>query len=137
MTYERVVRFEDVDVVQIVFFARYLNYCHEAMEAFFEPLNGGYVDLITKRRIGFPAVHADVTYASPLRYGDRVQIRTSVEKIGNTSVTFRYEMFNATSQLTAAVVKHTCVVTDLTVLKKVTAIPGDVRALLEAHYAPA
>ncbi len=32
---EREVRFEDVDPAQIVFFARFLSYAHEAMERFF------------------------------------------------------------------------------------------------------
>jgi len=131
--YERQVRFEDVDVVQIVFFARYFNYCHEAMEAFFSPLPGGYVSLITQRKIGFPAVHAEIDYKSPLRYGDVVDIRVNVEQVGNTSVTFRYEMVNRTSGATAAVVKHVCVVTDLTLLKKVPQMPSDIRAHLEAH----
>ena len=39
---ERPIKFEDVDAASIVFFARFLNYAHEAMERFFAPLEGGY-----------------------------------------------------------------------------------------------
>ncbi|MFO0672802.1 MAG: acyl-CoA thioesterase [Polyangiaceae bacterium] len=83
--YERPVRFEDVDAAGIVFFARFLNYCHEAMEAFFGPLDGGYVRLINERHIGLPAVHLDVDYKAPLRYGDVARIEVTIPHVGRSS----------------------------------------------------
>ena len=93
--YERKVRFEEVDAAQIVFFPRFLNYCHEAMEALFDDLPGGYVSLIRDRKIGFPAVHVECDFKHPLRYGDIVRIETSVEKLGNKSCSFRYAVTRA------------------------------------------
>ena len=46
---QRAVRFEEVDAARIVFFARYLGYGHEAMEAFFGALEGGYHGLVDGR----------------------------------------------------------------------------------------
>ena len=64
-TYSRAVRFEDVDAARIVFFARIFNYCHEAMEAFFGSVSGGYVDLILNRGVGFPVVHLESDFSAP------------------------------------------------------------------------
>ena len=137
-TYDRAVRFEEVDAAGILFFARYLAYCHEAMERFFDGIPGGYVDLIVRRQIGFPAVHLSSDYEAPLRYGDTARIETSVLKVGETSTTFRYVLTRLATaeraEAVAAVVQHVCVAADLRTLTKVP-LPADCRALLEAHRA--
>jgi 4-hydroxybenzoyl-CoA thioesterase len=131
--YERPVRFEDVDAAGIVFFARYLNYCHEAMEAFFGPLDGGYVRLVTERKIGLPAVHVEIDFKAPLRYGDVMRIEVTVPHVGRSSTKLRYAFFRVRDGATIAVVEHTCAVSDLTIIKSI-AIPDDMRALLVAHF---
>lgn len=134
--YDRPVRFEDVDAANIVFFGRFSNYCHEAMESFFNTLEGGYVGLITKRRIGFPAVHMVADWKSPLRYGDVAEIETSVTKIGTTSITFRYVFTRKADRVHAATIEITTVSTNLAAMVK-TALPDDCRKLLELHRARA
>lgn len=130
--FDRPVRFEDVDAAGIVFFARYLNYCHEAMERFFDGVEGGYVDLITRRKIGFPAVHVDAEWKAPLRYGDVARIEVTVPKLGSTSCTFRYAFRRLADGVPVATVQHVTVASDLTTLTKMP-LPPDVRTLLEAH----
>ena len=130
--YERPVRFEDVDAAGIVFFARFLNYCHEAMEAFVGPLDGGYVRLINERHIGLPAVHLDVDYKAPLRYGDVARIEVTIPHVGRSSTKLRYAFFRARDDAPVAEVVHTCAVSDLAVMKSIP-IPDDMRALLSAH----
>lgn len=132
--YARPVRFEDVDAAGIVFFARYLNYCHEAMEAFFGPLQGGYVHLINERHIGLPAVHVEIDFKAPLRYGDEARIEVTIPHVGRSSTKLRYTFVRVRDGMTIAVVEHTCAVSDLTVMKSIE-IPADMRALLEAHRA--
>jgi 4-hydroxybenzoyl-CoA thioesterase len=132
LRYERPVRFEDVDAAQILFFPRFLSYCHEAMEALFGALDGGYVRLIRERKIGLPAVHIDVDFTSPLTYGDVARIDVTAPKIGTTSCTLRYAITRAKDGVLAATVNHVCVVSDLTTLTKIP-IPDDVRAVLLAN----
>ena len=132
MTLDRPVRFEDVDAAQIVFFAHFFSYCHEAMEALFAELPGGYVKLITERKIGFPAVHVEADFKLPLRYGDVARIGVSVAAIGTTSCTFRYDITRASDGAHAATIQHTCVLSDLRGLRKIP-IPDDVRAILEKN----
>lgn len=129
---QRAVRFEEVDAARIVFFARYLGYGHEAMEAFFGALEGGYHGLVDGRGIGFPAVHVDATYEAPLRFGDTITIRVDVTKLGTTSCTFRY-VFVRQDGVRAATLLHTCVCCELAGEPKKSLFPPDVRARLEAH----
>jgi 4-hydroxybenzoyl-CoA thioesterase len=132
LVYERPVRFEEVDAAQIVFFPRFLSYCHEAMEGLFAGVEGGYVHLVRDRKIGVPAVHVECDFKHPLRYGDIARIETTVEKLGRTSVSFRYAIARASDGVSSASVLHVCVVSDLTLLKAIP-IPDDVRAALERH----
>jgi 4-hydroxybenzoyl-CoA thioesterase len=136
ITLERAVRFEDVDAAQIVFFARFLSYAHEAMEGFFADLAGGYPRLVGERRVGMPAVHVESDFHVPLRYGDSVRIETSIARLGRRSAVFRYRMFRKLDGALAAEVRHTVVCSDLSAIAS-REMPGDVRALFEAHLEPA
>jgi 4-hydroxybenzoyl-CoA thioesterase len=132
--YERQVRFEEVDAAQIVFFPRFFGYCHEAMEALFDEIEGGYVHLVRDRKIGVPAVHVACDFKHPLRYGDVARIEASVATLGNTSVTFRYAITNRANAVPVASIDHVCVVSDLTALKGIP-IPLDVRTALARYLA--
>jgi 4-hydroxybenzoyl-CoA thioesterase len=129
-SYERPVRFEDVDAAGIVFFPRFLGYCHEAMEAMLAPIRGGYAGLVVDRRLGLPAVHVEADFKSPLRFGDVAQISVVVERIGRSSCTFRHTL--SRKDEIVAIVRHVVVLSDLGALAS-TPIPEDVRAVFEAH----
>jgi 4-hydroxybenzoyl-CoA thioesterase len=135
VVYERAIKFEEVDAATIVFFARFVNYAHEAMEHFFSALAGGYAGLIVERRVGFPAVHLDVSFASPVRYGDALRIETRVARLGNRSAVFHYRMLNAASGALVAELRHTVVTSDLRTVTSCE-MPADVRALLTQHLEP-
>jgi len=133
---ERRAKFEEVDAAGIVFFGQFATYAHEAMETFFDQIDGGYVDLITRRKIGLPAVKIASEFHSPLRYGDVVRIETMVAHLGNRSARFRYRMRRpgegeATGELVCEVL-HTVVITDLELMSSID-MPEDVRAVLQAH----
>lgn len=132
--HERAVRFEEVDAAGIVFFGRFLEYCHEAMERFFDDVPGGYVGLITQRRIGFPAVHVEADWKAPLRYGDAMRIEVTVPHVGTTSCTFRYRFTRVGDGAEVASIEHVTVSSALDTMKKLP-LPEDCRALLEAHAA--
>ena len=133
VVYERPVQFEAVAAAGIAFFALFFNWCHAAMERFFDALpQGGYVSLIMKRRVGFPAIHLVADWKAPLRYGDVARIETSVVKVGTTSATFRYVLTRVSDGVMAATIEHTTVATDLDTMTK-RALPDDCRKLLEAH----
>jgi 4-hydroxybenzoyl-CoA thioesterase len=129
---ERAVRFDEVDAAGIVFFAQIVAYVHEAMEHFFEQLEGGYPRLIMERRVGVPAVKLAADFSAPLRYGDRMRIETTVARIGGRSAELLYRIHRERDGVLCATLRHTVVVTDLDKLAS-REMPADVRAALEAH----
>ncbi len=130
--YERPIRFEDVDAANIVFFARFFNYGHEAMESLLAGLDGGYVRLVIERKIGMPAVHVEADFTAPLRFGDVAHIEVTVPRIGHKSCTYNYAFYRQKDRVRIANLTHVCAVSDLDKLKAIP-IPDDVRALLERH----
>jgi 4-hydroxybenzoyl-CoA thioesterase len=132
IVFERPIKFEEVDAANIVFFARFVTYAHEAMEHFFSALPGGYAGLILERRVGFPAVHVEITFTAPARYGDVLRIETRVARLGNRSAVLWYRMHHVVSGRLACELKHTVVTTDLGTLRSCD-MPADVRALLAQH----
>jgi 4-hydroxybenzoyl-CoA thioesterase len=130
--HERAVRFEEVDAAHIVFFPRFLAYCHEAMEAMLTPLPGGYAGLVLDRKIGFPAVHVEMDFTEPLRFGDVARIAVTVERLGKSSCTFRYDLSRKADGAKIASIQHVCAVSDLVAMRAVP-IPDDVRSALSVH----
>lgn len=98
------VRFADIDPAGVVYYPRFLHYCHTAMEDFFAGALGlPYPTLTGEHRIGFPAVHLEVDFRSPLRYGDEVEIEVAIARLGKTSVDWRYELRREDGTLSAEV----------------------------------
>jgi 4-hydroxybenzoyl-CoA thioesterase len=125
------VRFDEVDAAGIVYFARFFTWCHDAMEAMLAGPDGrGYVKLITERRLGFPAVHVEADYAAPLRFGEEVHLAGTVERLGTSSITLRFDLTRASDGDHVATLKHIVVLTDLDAMRA-RPIPDDVRATLE------
>ena len=127
--FERPVRFDEVAAAQILFFARFLNYTHDAMEAFFGQLPGGYVDLVNRRRLGLPAVHVESDFLNPLRFGDVALIDVKVERVGRSSCAFLHTLHRKRDGARVAVMKHVTAAVDLDSMKAVP-LPDDLRALL-------
>lgn len=84
------VRFGDEDHAQVVYFPRFFDFFHRALEDFFGDNGLSYRTLIDKHRVGFPAVHAEADFQQPLRFGDVLDIEVWVERIGEKSVTFAF-----------------------------------------------
>jgi len=129
------VRFADVDHAGIVYYPRFYHYFHVCFEEFFRLRmgSGAYLDLISRRRIGFPAVRTECDYRAPLRFGDMVQVDMHIERLGGKSVRFAYRALRAeggsgpAGELVAAGVV-VCAVTDLEQFRAV-AVPDDLRQL--------
>jgi 4-hydroxybenzoyl-CoA thioesterase len=132
ITHDRRVHFEDVDAAGIVFFARLFGYCHDAMERFFDDIEGGYVALVNVRKVGFPVVHVTSDFRAPIAYGDVARITGSVRKLGTTSTHLAFTMTRARDGVEVASFSHVAVCTDLHHMTKMP-LPPDVRVALEKH----
>lgn len=88
------VRFGDVDPAGIVYYPRFLHYCHVAMEEYFTQVLGRpYPTVIAEESFGLPTVQLESRFHYPLRYGDEVEIRVAIESIGRSSVVWQFTLF--------------------------------------------
>ena len=97
------VRFADVDSAGIVYYPRFLHYCHVGMEEYFlHVADIDYAEVMGTHRIGFPTVRVEADFARPLRYGDKAEITTEVERMGGSSVTWRHAITKKGGELSLA-----------------------------------
>jgi 1,4-dihydroxy-2-naphthoyl-CoA hydrolase len=92
--YERTVRFSEVDGAGFVFFAKYLELCHEAYEA---SLMRAGIELRTffgTNRILIPIMKTQAQYLGPLQSGDRVRIELAVTASGENGYAIAYRMLH-------------------------------------------
>jgi 4-hydroxybenzoyl-CoA thioesterase len=130
--FRRPVRFAEVDAARLVFFARYADYCHEALEALFAELPGGYARLTLEQDIGIPTVRIAFEFEAPLRYGDEARFEVEIVRIGRTSVSLRHVIRRDADGALVATADHVIVFARLSTLTPVP-IPEDVRALLVGY----
>jgi 4-hydroxybenzoyl-CoA thioesterase len=108
------VRFGHVDQARIVYYPWFFHFCHEAMERMFEHVAGiTYADLFGKERLGFPAVHIETDFHEKVGYGETLRMGVSIEKIGRTSVTLRFEGRRASDGVLAFRASTTTVCCDM------------------------
>jgi 4-hydroxybenzoyl-CoA thioesterase len=87
------IRFDDVDGAGIVYYPQFFHLCHAAFEDFFDsaaPIS--YPELVSERRLGFPTVAIQCAFKAPLVYGDVAVVELTVRRLGNSSVTFGYDI---------------------------------------------
>ncbi|HZN93985.1 MAG TPA: thioesterase family protein [Myxococcales bacterium] len=127
------VRFEDVDYARIVYYPRLFQYCHWSFEAFF-PQEAGltYAQLLEKRKIGFPTVHARADFLSPLRFGDECRAVLQTARLGAKSVTNAYQLFAGESKTASAELEIVTVAVNMDSFQAID-IPEDLRAAFLKH----
>ena len=129
------VRFADVDHAGIVYYPRFFHSFHLAFEELFRVRLGAraYVELLDDDRIGFPAVRAEADYVAPLSFGDTAEIELTVERLGRSSITFRYRVWRAAEpgreRAHSTNGKVVCAVVDLNAFKS-RPVPDRIAALL-------
>jgi len=87
------VRFGDCDPAGIVYFPRFFDFFHQAMETWFPAhLGFGYDSFVRDRKLGFPAVHTEADFKRPSRFGETIEIHQRVTRLGRSSIAFAYEV---------------------------------------------
>ena len=84
--YKRRVQFVDTDLAGIVHFSKILCYVEEAEHFVMQGESVPAVDVSG----GFPKVHVDCDYLSPLRFGDDAEIQMCLERVGGKSLTWKF-----------------------------------------------
>ncbi|HAG90581.1 MAG TPA: hypothetical protein DCL41_01845 [Bdellovibrionales bacterium] len=117
---ELFVHFDDGDPAGIVFFGHYFRMAHRALELSLPQVGLEWKDFFQSATVGFPVRHSEAQYHRPLLPGAPVSVKVIPEKVGESSLTFRYEFrkeSSVDSDLLAELrVVHVCV--DVKSLKK-------------------
>lgn len=121
------IRFADVDSAGIVYYPRYFHFFHVAMEEYFERALGlPYPDLVGREREGLPTVRVETDFLAPLRYGDTLLLEVGVERVGETSVVWRYEGTESADRVPVVRARVVTVYSDLDLLEKLE-VPSTLR----------
>lgn len=134
------VRWGDCDPAGIMYFPRFFERFHDAMERWFEESLGlPYDALIMGRRLGLPSVHTEADFRVPCRFGERLVVELRVAKLGRSSIELGYRVVvggEAEPRLTGRTV---CALMDLDPARPTHARavpwPEDLRARIEAFGA--
>lgn len=94
------VRFRDCDPMGHANNAVYLTYLEQARFAHWRAAWGLNVERASSEP-GVILARAEIDYRVPARYGDVLEIRIGLERIGRTSFTYTYEVVDQTGQLVA------------------------------------
>jgi 4-hydroxybenzoyl-CoA thioesterase len=129
------VRHPDVDRAGIVYFPRFFDFFHRALEDFFRDEVGvPYHAIGDALKIALPVVHVETDFESPLAHGDLVTVEVETEKVGQHAVTLRYRVFRPGIPLPAAVARIVVCAIEVPGWKKVP-LPDAVRRAFERHVA--
>lgn len=113
-TLELPVRYGSVDFARIVYYPEFLHFCHVTKEAMFPAVVGiSYADLLLKEKVGYPTVRSAAEFKRPVAYGESLSMTMVVERIGTSSVDFRYEGRRSSDGELAFVVRNTEVAVDM------------------------
>lgn len=95
----REVAFGDTDAGGWVHFPNILRYVEEAEHAFLK--SRGFM-VFDRALGGWPRVNVSCNFAKPLKFGDRVEVQLAVVEIGNSSVTWSFELLNEAGECAAS-----------------------------------
>ena len=127
------VRFPDVDYARVLYFPRFFDYCHRSFEDFFASEGLSYSKLIQEQHVGFPTVHTEADFRSPLKFGDTARLELSILSLSEKSVSTRYQIFSDANVLCAEIkIISACI--DMRQFRG-TVIPENVKAFLGSHLA--
>ena len=134
----RIVEFSDTDMAGIVHHAVYYRYMEAAEHAFFRSLGLTVAPPKTPASVGWPRVHTEADFSSPLRFEDEVEIHLLVAQKKSKALTyaFRLRKLNAPKAFEVARGKITVVcIRKVNGEMKATRIPREIADKI--HAAPA
>jgi 1,4-dihydroxy-2-naphthoyl-CoA hydrolase len=106
----RMVRFQDVDAAGIVFFARVLEYFHDAWVNCLASAGLVLSKMLRDKPWKMPIVHAEADYLGPMRFGDGIIVEVVAVKRGKKSMVVGYRARSADGRMLAVGhAVHVCV----------------------------
>jgi 4-hydroxybenzoyl-CoA thioesterase len=86
--------FSHCDPAGIVYFPRFFDLLHRAMEDWFTfGLEERFADFIMKKKLGIPTVGTKVDFVGPARFGDLLKVELRVANLGSSSIELLIDSF--------------------------------------------
>lgn len=123
------VRYAETDRMGVVYYANYLVWCEVGRVEFLRALGRSYATL-EHQGTGLAVAEARVRYLAPARFDDVVRVETTLTGVRSRAVSFDYLITHADTG-TRIATAHTALVS-IDRDGRLSAIPGDFRAALEA-----
>ncbi|MDA3844084.1 MAG: acyl-CoA thioesterase [Candidatus Kapabacteria bacterium] len=102
-TYNTFVKLNDTDSAGVLFFANIFNLAHEAYERWLDSIGCSISTILNESDYILPIVHSEADYKRPMRVGDEVNIKISLESINGSGYTLNYQFVDKDGQTTAFV----------------------------------
>lgn len=90
-TITRTVEFAETDMAGIMHFSNYFRWMEACETAFCRSLGLPLLTFMPGQVAGWPRVNVGCEYRAPLRFGDTVEVRLLVRKIGSSSITYAFQ----------------------------------------------
>lgn len=119
------VRFADTDLQGIVFNANYLTFYDVAWTEYFREIGLTWKEMIDSG-VDTVLARTEMVFKSPAKFDEILEVHTRISKVGNTSLTFEFEIYpqNEDRLIGSASSLYVCV--DPKTLKSMR-VPGDLR----------
>jgi len=110
------VRFGDTDPYGVVYFVSYFRYCHRGIEEFLRHLDLAPETIFRNReeKFGLPIVAADCRFLKPARYGEMLEMETSIKELKKKAIVFQFSFYRPPDTGLLAEGTATCVAIDHT-----------------------
>jgi 4-hydroxybenzoyl-CoA thioesterase/acyl-CoA thioester hydrolase len=120
----------------IVHFANFFRYMEAAEHAFLRACGLSVVLEQEGERISFPRVAASCEYLEPARFEDVLEISVKVDRLGRSSVSYRFEFFKAGELIARGQITTVCCRVGAGHALEAREIPEVIRAQLLAGGGP-
>ena len=97
------IRFADADPAGVVFYPRAIALAHSMVENLIRHSDIGWHAWFASPDRAAPLRHAEADFFLPMRAGEAFTARATVEKIGDTSVTFLVKFANGAGEIAARI----------------------------------
>lgn len=92
-TTDRMLNFGDCDISGTAYYPSYLNILNGVVEEFWTWIGYPWHKIIWQERWGTPTVHLTCNFSKPSFFGDKLNFRVTVTKVGRSSVTLEHEIY--------------------------------------------
>ncbi len=90
---QRAVEFHETDAAGLVHFTNLFRWMEGAELAFLHERDVSVLAVDSVKNSGWPRAAVSAEFLAPLRFGDKVETRLWVKKIGASSVAYRFEIW--------------------------------------------